>query len=75
MHLFCVEQVAEWHRKMEEARLQELRKGRELLVQTEEIRFLKKLVEEQEKSIRRLEEDLVQQNTVRKLKVWKQNIS
>lgn len=68
------QKVAEWHRKMEEARLQELRKGRELLVQTEEIRFLKKLVEEQEKSIRRLEEDLVQQNTLHEERqlVWDQ---
>lgn len=50
---------------MEEARLQELRKGRELVVQKEEIRYLKNLVEEQEQTIRSLEEDIVQQNTVR----------
>lgn len=51
---------------MEEARLQELRKGRELVVQKEEIRFLKNLVEELERTICSLEEDNVQQNMVRK---------
>ncbi|XP_071313277.1 centrosomal protein of 290 kDa isoform X2 [Trachinotus anak] len=58
------QKVIEWHKKMEEARLQELRKGRELVVQKEEIRFLKNLVEEQERTIRSLEEDIVQQNTL-----------
>ncbi|XP_036961834.1 centrosomal protein of 290 kDa isoform X2 [Acanthopagrus latus] len=56
------QKVNEWHKKMEEARLQELRKGRELVVQKEEIRHLKNLVEEQERNIRSLEEDMVQQN-------------
>nr|XP_020449102.1 centrosomal protein of 290 kDa isoform X2 [Monopterus albus] len=56
------QKVIEWHKKMEEARLQELRKGRELVVQKEEIRYLKNLVEEQERTIRSLEEDFVQQN-------------
>ncbi|TKS73903.1 Centrosomal protein of 290 kDa [Collichthys lucidus] len=60
------QKVTEWHKKMEEARLQELRKGRELVVQNEEIKYLKNLVKEQERSIRSLEEDIVQQNTVRK---------
>lgn len=61
---------------MEDARLQELRKGRELVVQKEEIRYLKKLVEEQERTIRSLEEDTVQHNVVREkflkhtLKTW-----
>ncbi|XP_068560642.1 centrosomal protein of 290 kDa isoform X2 [Cebidichthys violaceus] len=58
------QKVTEWHKKMEEARLQELRKGRELVVQKEEIRYLKNLVEEQERTIRSLEEDNVQQNTL-----------
>ena len=58
-------QITEWHKKMEEARLQELRKGRELMVQKEEIRYLKNLVEQQERNVRTLEEDNVQQNTVR----------
>uniref|UniRef100_A0A8D0D898 Centrosomal protein 290 n=1 Tax=Sander lucioperca TaxID=283035 RepID=A0A8D0D898_SANLU len=56
------QKVTEWHKKMEEARLQELRKGRELVVQKEEIRYLKNLMEEQERTIRSLEEDIVQQN-------------
>ncbi|XP_008289537.1 centrosomal protein of 290 kDa [Stegastes partitus] len=58
------QKVTEWHKKMEEARLQELRKGRELVVQREEIRYLKKLVEEQEQTIHLLEEDIVQQSTL-----------
>ncbi|KAI4825110.1 hypothetical protein KUCAC02_020808, partial [Chaenocephalus aceratus] len=56
------QKVTEWHKKMEDARLQELRKGRELAVQKEEIRYLKTLVEEQERNIRSLEEDVVQQH-------------
>ncbi|KAM6937006.1 centrosomal protein of 290 kDa [Xenentodon cancila] len=58
------QKVTEWHKKMEEARLQELRKGRELAVQKEEIAYLKKLVEEQDQTIRSLEEDIVQLNTL-----------
>nr|XP_033491058.1 centrosomal protein of 290 kDa isoform X2 [Epinephelus lanceolatus] len=57
------QKVTEWHKRMEDARLQELRKGRELVVQKEEIRYLKNLVEEQDRNIRSLEEDIVQQNT------------
>lgn len=64
--LLNFKQVTEWHKKMEEARLQELRKGRELVVQREEIRYLKNLVDEQEQTIRSLEEDIVQQNMVRR---------
>lgn len=55
----------EWHKRMEEARLQELRKGRELVVQKEEISYLKKLVEEQDRTVHSLEEDIVQLNSVR----------
>ncbi|XP_053283714.1 centrosomal protein of 290 kDa isoform X1 [Pleuronectes platessa] len=58
------QKITEWHKKMEEARLQELRKSRELMVQKEEIRYLKNLVEQQERNIRTLEEDNVQQNTL-----------
>ncbi|XP_029910439.1 centrosomal protein of 290 kDa isoform X5 [Myripristis murdjan] len=58
------QKVTEWHKKMEEAHLLQLRKGRELGVQKEEIRYLKSLVEEQERTIRSLEEDIVQQNTL-----------
>uniref|UniRef100_A0A1A8F9Y7 Centrosomal protein 290 n=1 Tax=Nothobranchius korthausae TaxID=1143690 RepID=A0A1A8F9Y7_9TELE len=49
---------------MEEARLQELRKARELAVQKEEISYLKKLVKEQDRTISSLEEDIVQLNTL-----------
>ncbi|XP_034734119.1 centrosomal protein of 290 kDa isoform X10 [Etheostoma cragini] len=56
------QRVTEWHKKMEEARLQELRKGRELVIQKEEIRYLKNLMEEQERTIHALEEDIVHQN-------------
>ena len=63
--MYNVKQVTEWHKRMEEARLQELRKGRELVVQREEIRYLKKLVEEQDRTICSLEEDIVQLNNVR----------
>ncbi|XP_061576889.1 centrosomal protein of 290 kDa isoform X2 [Cololabis saira] len=58
------QKVMEWHKKMEEARLQELRKGRELGVQKEEISYLKRLVEEQDQAVRSLEEDIVQLNTL-----------
>uniref|UniRef100_A0A8C5E3W5 Centrosomal protein of 290kDa coiled-coil region domain-containing protein n=1 Tax=Gouania willdenowi TaxID=441366 RepID=A0A8C5E3W5_GOUWI len=68
------QKVTEWHKKMEEARLQELRKGRELVVQKEEIKYLKNLVEEQERTIRALEEDIVQINTLQDERqlVWDQ---
>lgn len=52
---------------MEETHLQELRKGRELTAQKEENQYLKNLVEEQERSICRLENQIVQQNMVREL--------
>lgn len=51
---------------MEETRLQELRKARELVVQKEENQYLKNLVAEQEKAISSLEQDIVQQNMVRR---------
>lgn len=51
---------------MEETRLQELRKARELVVQKEENQYLKNLVAEQEKTISSLEQDIVQQNMVRR---------
>ncbi|KAF0040361.1 hypothetical protein F2P81_006259 [Scophthalmus maximus] len=56
------QKVTEWYKKMEEARLQEVRKGRELVVQKEEITYLRNLVAEQERTIWSLEEDAVQQN-------------
>ncbi|KAK7881896.1 hypothetical protein WMY93_030305 [Mugilogobius chulae] len=58
------QKVMEWQKRMEEARLQELRRSRELLVQKEETVFLKRLVQEQERAVQRLEQDIVQQNTL-----------
>ncbi|MCJ8734467.1 hypothetical protein PDJAM_G00235690 [Pangasius djambal] len=58
------QKVSEWHKKLEESRLQELRKNRELVAQREEIRYLKNMVAEQERSISSLEEELVQQNNL-----------
>lgn len=58
-------QVREWHKKLEEVRLHELRKNREVVAQREEIRYLKNLVAMQERSISSLEEELVQQNNVK----------
>ncbi|KAM9807665.1 centrosomal protein of 290 kDa [Neosynchiropus ocellatus] len=57
------QKVIEWHKKMEEARLQELRKSRELVFQNEELKHLKNRLEEQGKTIESLEEDLVLQTT------------
>ncbi|XP_036424131.1 centrosomal protein of 290 kDa isoform X2 [Colossoma macropomum] len=58
------QKVSEWHKKLEEARLQELRKNRELGALKEEIRYLKNMVAEQEHTISSLEEELVQQNNL-----------
>uniref|UniRef100_A0A8B9GY27 Centrosomal protein 290 n=1 Tax=Astyanax mexicanus TaxID=7994 RepID=A0A8B9GY27_ASTMX len=58
------QKVSEWHKKLEEARLQELRKNRELGAQREEIRYLKNMIDEQERIISSLEEELVQQNNL-----------
>lgn len=52
---------------MEETRIQELRKGRELTAQKEENQYLKTLVEEQEQAICKLENEIVQQNIVRQI--------
>lgn len=52
---------------MEETRIQELRKGRELTAQKEENQYLKNLVEEQERTICRLENQVVQQTMVRRV--------
>ncbi|XP_076878218.1 centrosomal protein of 290 kDa isoform X3 [Brachyhypopomus gauderio] len=58
------QKVSEWHKKLEEARLQELRKNRELVAQREEIRYLKNMVAEQEHTMKSLEEELVQQSNM-----------
>lgn len=52
---------------MEETRIQELRKGRELIAQKEENQYLKNLVEEHERAICKLENEIVQQNMVRQI--------
>uniref|UniRef100_A0A674EPE4 Centrosomal protein 290 n=1 Tax=Salmo trutta TaxID=8032 RepID=A0A674EPE4_SALTR len=66
------QKVNEWHKKIEEVRLQELRRGRELGVQREEISYLRSLVAEQERTIRTLEEDSVQQHTEERQMSWDQ---
>ncbi|XP_077423509.1 centrosomal protein of 290 kDa isoform X2 [Vanacampus margaritifer] len=58
------QKVREWHKRMEEAHLQELRKSREVTMQKEEIRYLKNLLEEQERNIHSLGEEIVQQNMI-----------
>ncbi|XP_061108253.1 centrosomal protein of 290 kDa isoform X1 [Conger conger] len=58
------QKVSEWHKKMEDLRLQELRRSRELAVLKEEIRYLRNVAAEQERSVSSLEEDIVQQNNL-----------
>lgn len=50
---------------MEELRLQDLKQNRELGVQKEEIKYLKTIIAEQERTISSLQEEVVQQNNVR----------
>ncbi|XP_029105550.1 centrosomal protein of 290 kDa-like isoform X3 [Scleropages formosus] len=56
------QKVIEWHKKMEEVRLQELRHIREISSQKEEIKYLKNIVAEQERTISALEEEIVHQS-------------
>lgn len=56
--------MIEWHRKLEEVRLLEMRQSRELNTQREEIKYLKNIMAEQERTISGQEEELVQQNNV-----------
>ncbi|XP_055047695.2 centrosomal protein of 290 kDa isoform X3 [Misgurnus anguillicaudatus] len=58
------QKVVEWHKKLEDIRLAEMRQSRELAVQREEIKYLKNVVAEQERNISSLEEELVQQNNL-----------
>ncbi|XP_050955227.1 centrosomal protein of 290 kDa isoform X2 [Labeo rohita] len=58
------QKVSEWHKKLEEVRLLEMRQGRELGGQREEIKYLRNIVAEQERTISGLEEELVQQNNL-----------
>ncbi|XP_059401831.1 centrosomal protein of 290 kDa isoform X2 [Carassius carassius] len=58
------QKVSEWHKKLEEVRLLEMRQSRALGAQREEIKYLRNIVAEQERSISGLEEELVQQNNL-----------
>ncbi|NWY08051.1 CE290 protein, partial [Nothoprocta ornata] len=56
------QKVIEWHMKMEELRLQELKLNRELVKQKEEMKYLNSIISEYECTISNLEEEIVQQN-------------
>ncbi|XP_074868278.1 centrosomal protein of 290 kDa [Carettochelys insculpta] len=56
------QKVIEWHMKMEELRLQELKLNREIVKQKEEMKYLNNIVSEYEHTISSLEEELVQQS-------------
>nr|XP_020017923.1 centrosomal protein of 290 kDa-like [Castor canadensis] len=55
-------QVVNWHMKIEELRLQELKLNRELVRDKEEIKYLNNIISEYEQTINSLEEEIVQQN-------------
>ncbi|NXV35909.1 CE290 protein, partial [Rissa tridactyla] len=56
------QKVIEWHMKMEELHLQELKLNRELVKQKEEVKYLRNIISEYEHTINNLEEEIVQQN-------------
>ncbi|KAM6096205.1 centrosomal protein of 290 kDa [Chlamydotis macqueenii] len=56
------QKVIEWHMKMEELHLQELKLNRELVKQKEEVKCLRNIISEYEHTINNLEEEIVQQN-------------
>ncbi|XP_055483807.1 centrosomal protein of 290 kDa [Psammomys obesus] len=56
------QKVLNWHVKIEELRLQELKLNRELLKDKEEIKYLNNIISEYEHTINSLEEEIVQQN-------------
>ncbi|KAK7121543.1 hypothetical protein R3I93_022587 [Phoxinus phoxinus] len=58
------QKVIEWHKKLEEVRLLEMRQSRELNTQREEIKYFKNIMAEQERTISGQEEELVQQNNL-----------
>ncbi|MBN3288056.1 CE290 protein, partial [Polyodon spathula] len=58
------QKVNEWHKKMEELRLQDLKRNRELGILKEEIKYLKNVIAEQERTISSLQEEVVQQNNL-----------
>ncbi|NXA50457.1 CE290 protein, partial [Nothocercus julius] len=56
------QKVIEWHMRMEELHLQELKLNRELAKHKEEMKFLNNIISEYECTINNLEEEIVQQN-------------
>ncbi|KAF6117931.1 centrosomal protein 290 [Phyllostomus discolor] len=56
------QKVINWHMKIEELRLQELKLNRELVKDKEEIKYLNNIIFEYEHTISSLEEEIVQQN-------------
>ncbi|XP_034983153.2 centrosomal protein of 290 kDa isoform X1 [Zootoca vivipara] len=56
------QKVIEWHMKIEELRLQELKLNRELAKKGEEIKYLNNILSEYERTINNLEEEIVQQS-------------
>ncbi|KAI6054148.1 CEP290 [Marmota monax] len=56
------QKVINWHMKIEEHRLQELKLNRELVKDKEEIKYLNNIISEYEHTISSLEEEIVQQN-------------
>ncbi|XP_076776205.1 centrosomal protein of 290 kDa isoform X2 [Arvicanthis niloticus] len=56
------QKVINWHVKIEELRLQELKLNRELVKGKEEIKYLNNIISEYERTINSLEEEIVQQN-------------
>ncbi|XP_048463896.1 centrosomal protein of 290 kDa [Rhincodon typus] len=56
------QKVIEWHKKIEELRLQDLKTNRSINKQKEEITYLNNIITELEHTINNLEEETVQQN-------------
>ncbi|XP_067906371.1 centrosomal protein of 290 kDa isoform X2 [Heterodontus francisci] len=56
------QKVIEWHKKIEDLRLQDLKMTRCINKQKEEIKYLNNIITEQERTINNLEEETVQQN-------------
>ncbi|XP_036920531.1 centrosomal protein of 290 kDa isoform X2 [Sturnira hondurensis] len=56
------QKVINWHMKIEELRLRELKLNRELVKDKEEIKYLNNIIFEYEHTISSLEEEIVQQN-------------
>ncbi|XP_072341038.1 centrosomal protein of 290 kDa isoform X5 [Scyliorhinus torazame] len=56
------QKVIEWHKKIEDLRLQDLKMNRCINRQNEELKYLNSLITEQEHTINNLEDETVQQN-------------